>query len=819
MANKTYPLAIPLKSIIANRSEDALQSLHDSGRSRRGIAPAMKSHEFEVDIGPSRARFAAKTGTFQCSLRVLMRKARVPMAFHWFWCLGTDRSPGRFCLSLLGVLLCAFCGNVAMGQQNAKNVLVFYPYSAPPSFEVLKSTIRTRIPGQINFYTVSMSNRRFEEEDYQDSLSETFRRGYGGMKVDLVIASTYPVLQFAVKYRDKMFPGVPIVFFDVYPNDMERQNIWPGVTGVMVPLGMRETIDLALRLHPDTNAIAVITGVSVWERNWLELAHSELLRHRDKVREIDIIGAPDKQILQQVAALPPHTVVLFQLAPHDSNEATFGYLEVLSAVAQQLPTYSVYPGLGLTHGAIGGSYRDIPKDVRLTGEIAARVLNGERPENISPVRDSDLKTEVNWPALEHWHIPVSALPPGSLILNRELTLWERDRKYFILAIALIALQVLLIIGLLWQRARKRKAEAVLRESEKRFRVMTDAAPALVWMCDTRGKIIYLNERRVAFTGPNPKAGYGDTWATYVHPDDLEGMLETFSLALKKHQPFSKEYRLRRSDGVYRWMFDVASPRVNGDGSFAGFIGSAIDMTDQKLAHQALEKVSGQLIEAQEKERNRIARELHDDISQKLALLSIELERANRARSGSPAQAQTSFEEVRKRCAEVASDVQSLSHQLHSSRLDYMGIVAAIQGFCNELSKKHAVNVEFEHNDVPRNLPNDVSLCLFRIAQEALHNAVKHSGVSEFKVELYRAADELQLIVADKGAGFDVQEARRKGGLGLLSMQERIHLVHGRLNVESAPGLGTRVIATVPGLVDYESPTEDRVHGGLLTNDT
>jgi len=116
--------------------------------------------------------------------------------------------------------------------------------------------------------------------------------------------------------------------------------------------------------------------------------------------------------------------------------------------------------------------------------------------------------------------------------------------------------------------------------------------------------------------------------------------------------------------------------------------------------------------------------------------------------------------------------------------------------------------------VPGNLPKNVSLCLFRIAQEALHNAVKYSGVREFKVEVYRVADELHLVVTDKGAGFDVQEARHKGGLGLLSMQERINLVHGKLNVESASGLGTRVIATVPWLVEKESPIDEKVHGKL-----
>lgn len=740
-----------------------------------------------------------------------MRKARFPAAFHLPWCLNAMESRARLCFSLLAILLCV---PAARGQQNAKNVLVLYPYSAPPSFEILKSTIRSRIPGQINFYTVSMSNRRFEDQDYQESLAETFRRGYGGMKLDLVIASTYPVLQFTERYRDKMFPAVPIVFFDVYPNESELNELLPGVTGVVVPLGMRETIDLALRLDPGTDTVAVITGVSEWERFWLELAHSELLRHRNQVKEIDIIGNPDNDMLQQVAKLPPHTVALFQLAPHDSNEATFGYLELLSAVAERLPTYSVYPGLGLTRGAIGGAYRDIPKDVRLTGEMAARVLKGERPESISVVRDSDLTAQVDWLALQHWHIPESALPPGTLVLHRVPTLWERDRKYFIPALALVALQALLIIGLLWQRSRKRKAEAVLRESEKRFRVMTDAAPALVWMCDLKGKITYLNERRVAFTGPNPEAGYGDTWIAYVHPDDLAGVLDTVSHALKKHHPFSKEYRLRRSDGVYRWMFDVASPRVNGDGSFAGFIGSAVDMTDQKLAQHALEKVTGQLIDAQEKERSRIARELHDDICQRLALLSIELDRANRARSGTAGQAQTSYEEVRRHCAEIASDVQSLSHQLHSSRLDYLGVVVAIRGFCLELAKKHAISVEFKDKEVPGNLPNDVSLCFFRIAQEALHNAVKHSGANQFKVELYRVADELQLVVTDKGKGFDVLEARRKGGLGLVSMQERIHLVHGHLNIESAPGQGTKVTATVSGIVDEKRPIEEEVDGSL-----
>ena len=294
------------------------------------------------------------------------------------------------------------------------------------------------------------------------------------------------------------------------------------------------------------------------------------------------------------------------------------------------------------------------------------MLSGERPENIPLVHDSSLQVEVDWRQLRHWHIPESALPAGSVILYRPPSFWETYRRYVIAVIAVMAALLLLIIGLLWERARKQKALARLRESEKRFRVMADTTPSLVWMCDTKGKVIYLNERRVAFTGPDENAGYGDSWTAYVHPDDLRNVKDGMSQGLKEHKAFSREYRLRRYDGVYRWMFDVASPRVNGDGSFAGFIGSSIDTTDQKQAQQALEQVSGQLIEAQENERSRIARDLHDDICQRLALLAMEISQANRSVDGSAETTKQRLQEIREHCSDIVSDVQSLSHRLHST---------------------------------------------------------------------------------------------------------------------------------------------------------
>jgi PAS domain S-box-containing protein len=703
-------------------------------------------------------------------------------------------------LTIQGIVLCMLTGPGSAAQQHPKDVVVLSGGRGRASLNQMEAGVRAHVPWPVNFSVVDLENPRFEEKSYRESLAESLRRAYGE-KPDLVIAVMDPSLRFAVQYRDNMFPGVPIVFMSV-STLLADQNRGPGVTGVASMPGIRETIDLALRLHPDTNAVAVITDESETEKDYLAAVHSELLRHKDKLKEIDLVGPPSGQMLERIAALPPQTVALFQLIPHDSEQPAIGAFDVLDTAAEHLPTYSVFPSLAYDHGGIGGAAYDATNDAVQAGEIAARVLSGERPDQIPIVHNSNLQIRVNWQALRRWNIPESALPPGTVVLHREPTLWERYRRYVLAAISVIVVQALLIAGLLWQRARKRKAEAVLRESEERFRLLADATPAMIWMCDAEGKITYVNSRALAFSAPNPAAGHGAKWMGGIHPDDLLDMSKTIATALKTRQPFSYEYRLRRSDGAYRWMFDVASPRVNGDGSFAGFVGSAIDTTDQKLAQQALERVSGQLIEAQEKERTRIARELHDNICQRLGLLSLEIDQANRNSN-----TRMNLEDIGNHCDDIANEVQAISHQLHSSKLDYLGMVAALKGFCEEFSKQHHVEVEFIGRDVPENLSRDISLSLFRVTQEALNNSVKYSGTGRFAVEVRGSAGEVRLEVRDWGKGFDLDEAKQNRGLGLVSIQERVNLVGGRFLIESSPGEGTIIKVVVPLAVEKESPAE------------
>ncbi len=222
-----------------------------------------------------------------------------------------------------------------------------------------------------------------------------------------------------------------------------------------------------------------------------------------------------------------------------------------------------------------------------------------------------------------------------------------------------------------------------------------------------------------------------------------------------------------------------------------------DTTQRKLAEEVLSSVSRRLLEAQEAERARIARELHDDISQRLALLSVGFEQFQRSSPDSASALHGSIDALHRQTLEIASDVQALSHELHSSKLQVLGVVPAMRGFCSEISDRQKVEVDFTHENVPKTVPPDVALCLFRVLQEALRNAVRHSAARRFTVSLLGTPNALGLTVRDAGRGFDPEAALQDGGLGLTSMRERLKLVAGELSVESRPASGTTIVARVP----------------------
>jgi PAS domain S-box-containing protein len=351
---------------------------------------------------------------------------------------------------------------------------------------------------------------------------------------------------------------------------------------------------------------------------------------------------------------------------------------------------------------------------------------------------------------------------------------------------------------------RKRVEQALRESEERFRLVANTAPVLLWMSGTDKGCTYFNKAWLDFTGRPLEAEVGNGWAAGVHPEDLDNCLNTYNSAFERRESFRMEYRLRRHDGEYRWILDIGVPRFNRDGSFAGYIDSGIDLTETKLAQEALASMGRRLIEAHEEERTWIGRELHDDINQRLALLAVELDRWRQQR---PFDAGVGEQVVgaQRRIAEIAKDVQALSHRLHSSKLDYLGLAAAASSFCREFSEQTETQVHFKHSGIPASLPREVSLCFFRVLQEALQNAAKHSGVRAFNVELVGGTGGIELKVSDRGVGFNQRDVIRQRGLGLISMRERVQLVKGEFSIDSRPGAGTIVrvyVRTKPA--EYEA---------------
>jgi len=342
-----------------------------------------------------------------------------------------------------------------------------------------------------------------------------------------------------------------------------------------------------------------------------------------------------------------------------------------------------------------------------------------------------------------------------------------------------------------------QAAQVVRESEERFRLVANTAPVMIWTARTDGLCTYVNQPWLEFTGRPLEAELGNGWTEGVHNEDLKRCLETYSQAFDQRQSFEMEYRIRRNDGEYRWILDIGVPRFNPDSSFAGYIGSCLDITDRKLAEDALASVGRRLIEAHEEERRWIARELHDDVAQRIALLAVELKQFDLRARVSVVDVHECLQHAHQRIFDLGKDIQSLSHRLHSSKLEYLGLLTAAKSFCHELSEQRKVRIEFKHSDIPAAIPKEVSLCLFRVLQEALQNAVKHSTEQNFTVELYGTKDGISLTVSDSGIGFNWQDAMNRRGLGLISMRERLRLVNGELSIQSEPGRGTTVLARVP----------------------
>jgi signal transduction histidine kinase len=349
---------------------------------------------------------------------------------------------------------------------------------------------------------------------------------------------------------------------------------------------------------------------------------------------------------------------------------------------------------------------------------------------------------------------------------------------------------------------RKHAELEVEESRELQRAMLLSLPSLMAVLDRKGQILAVNrawqDDRTNDASPAEHLGVGRNYLEAAREAVLAGVqgardvLAAVQAALADRREMSEvEYK-----GVGlssdRW-FRVSAMALRG--SKGGAVIAYTDVTDHVLAREQLRQFSGQLLAAQEEERRRIARELHDDFNQRLVLLALEISQPER----DPALGKSAGEtgrRVAERLGEIASDVHRLAYRLHPFKLEYLGLSAAARGFCQEIETAHEITIEFAEHDVPSGLPREVALALYRVLQEALSNVVRHSGSAYAKVELYGDDAALCLTVRDFGAGITREAAANSHGLGLASMRERLRLVNGTLSVDSSQA-GTQLEVQIP----------------------
>ena len=649
---------------------------------------------------------------------------------------------------------------------------------------------------RIELYQESLDLILFPDEVSQDRFRATIIQKYSARKPDVIITAGPESLKFIAKLYGK-FQGTPIIFCAILGGIPDQIKHGAPFTGVLADLHPEGTLDVALHLLPSTKRVVVVGGVGKFDQGFEAITKRSLHNYESKLEFEYLLSLTMPALLERLRHLPRDTIVYHTAITEDASGDHFidsAQSIPMVASAANAPVF-VMDDVDLRAGTVGGDLVNWADDGRVAAEMAVRVLNGERPEDI-PVVTSNHAYMFEWQALKRWGINEKDLPPGSIVLHRQPSFWELYKQYVFAAIFLILVQSAAILGLLWQRTRRRRTEAELRRSEETFSKSFRQSPLAISISSTKdGFYLDVNETFEQLTGWCRDEVIGRSSADinlWADPHQRSLFLQQL---LAEGKVRDLEVRIRRKDGQIRTTLGSAELiEVNGKPCALSVIA---DVTERKRAEEALASLSGRLIEAEDEERKRIAREIHDDYNQRVAMLAVDLEQLADNVGGSSGETSQKVNELFDRISELGADLHSLSHRLHSSTLESLGLLVGLEAFCREFAEQQGVHVDFVHENVPHGVPADAGLCMFRITQEALRNIKRHSGADRAEVCLEQLDGRLHLSVSDRGRGFNSNQPPAERGIGIRSMEERLRLLGGRLEIQSRPMGGTRIDAWLP----------------------
>jgi PAS domain S-box-containing protein len=371
--------------------------------------------------------------------------------------------------------------------------------------------------------------------------------------------------------------------------EVEGQTMPSNVTGLWMAWDYQRTVELALQLQPATREIVCVAGSGAQEQRWNDEAHKVLERFAARVRTRWLDKLPLEAVLGEVAKLPPDSVVLYIPMLREGTGKSVSPFEVARQLAQssRVPVYGLSEPQ-LEEGIIGGALLDFSKIGQLTAELAFRVLAGDRPPLLSP---PDLATNpllINWRALRKWHVSESRLPAHAQVRYRDPSLWEQHPRLILATAAVVGLQSLLIAGLVLQRARWRRAEESLRESEERMNLAAEAANVGIWVWDVVTDKIWMTDNGRALLGIGPAARLdGAAMNERVHPEDRAARAAALKRALESQGEYAMEYRVLLPDGTLRWLGARGRCIHIREPQGIRLLGVSMDVTAQKLAQDAL----------------------------------------------------------------------------------------------------------------------------------------------------------------------------------------------------------------------------------------
>ena len=349
---------------------------------------------------------------------------------------------------------------------------------------------------------------------------------------------------------------------------------------------------------------------------------------------------------------------------------------------------------------------------------------------------------------------------------------------------------------------QKQAEHALRESEQRFRVITDASPILVWMSGTDKLCYYFNKGWLDFVGRTLEQESGNGWTENVHPGDFDRCLQIYVSNFDDRRPFEMEYRMRHHTGQYRWILDRGVPRYTPDGMFEGYVGACLDIHDQKEATEQIRIADDmtRVMRAQDDERRRIARELHDSAGQTLAVLGMNLAQLVRRVEVTAPQLAKEGKEIEAMVQQLHREIRTTSYLLHPPLLDETGLASALSWYVEGLAQRSHVAITLDIADNVGRLPSDMELAIFRLVQECLTNIHRHSGSQIALIRIGREGESVRIEVRDHGKGISperlVEIQSHGSGVGIRGIRERIRHFHGELKIESNAS-GTSVIVSIP----------------------